>query len=349
MSTSTSSPTTTTTTTTTATMATAADNCDDEEIESNLIARYEQQHFEYYDEDIAVCSVTIKSATSTVGSNLTDEHRDRTGIMIWPATHLLCQWLTSTSNYPGSDGVILELGCGCGLVGVVAACKRATLAATSGDDSSLWVSTDMDEKALELARQNLEWNNISEEKSWVRNLRWGEAEQIKSLQDDLEKARQTRYFADIMAADIVYPSTANQILKLLFSTVEALLIQGGTFHLSFCTRDGHRTPSRLIEEASNAAFSIDVLPPISDDIKRKLPPLLDAKMLVLKRDKDARAKNEMLGGVNCRAFPGLNAAIQRAAEESSDEEWEAPAFFDGDDDEDDEEFRRQLVASKYPE
>jgi hypothetical protein len=77
--------------------------------------------------------------------------------------------------------------------------------------------------------------------------------------------------------------------------------------------------------------------------------LLDAKILVLRRDKDARAKNDTLGSLECRAFPGLNAAIQRAAEESSDEEWEAPAFVDGDDeDEDDEEFRRQLIASKYP-
>lgn len=322
---------------------------EEEQVESNLLARYEQQEFTYYPLDEKPLHVTIKSATSTVGDNLTDDDRDRTGLMIWPATHLLCQWLSgcpdelSLSTLESAGGAVLELGCGCGLVGVVAA--KAT------SHRRVWVSTDMDEKALELARLNLDLNSISSDNvSWTRRLKWGEGDQIQGLQDDLEKAEQnSRQFASVVAADIVYPSTANQVLQLLLATVDTLLVDGGIFYLSFCTRDGYRTPQRLVEAASQAGFSIHALPPIHDDIKRKLPPLLDAKILVLKRDINARIINDRLGTLDCKAFPGLNAAIQRAAEESSDEEWAAPAFVDGDSDEsDDEEFRKKLLASNGP-
>jgi predicted nicotinamide N-methyase len=296
---------------------------DQEEIESNLVARYETEEYVYYPSSHGPLHVAVKSATSTVGSNLTGEDRDRTGIMVWPATHLLCQWL---SERPLSQEIaaVLELGCGCGLVGVVG---KLTL------QNVLWVSTDMDDKALELARHNCELNGIPPDCAWIRKLKWGDEGQIKSLNDDLDKMQQSRQFQAIVAADIVYPATANQVLQLLFETVDNLLASDGTFYLSFCTRDGYRTPQRFIQVASQSGFHIAGLNyQLNEEVKKKLPPLLDAKILVLRRG-DVN-ENGSLGLLDCLAFPGLQAAIQRAAEPSRNEEWDPPAFVDGDDDDD---------------
>ena len=301
---------------------------DQEEIESNLVARYETEEYVYYPSGNGPLHVAIKSATSTVGSNLTGEGRDRTGIMVWPATHLLCQWL-SERLLSQEIVAVLELGCGCGLVGVVGklACQNI-----------LWVSTDMDDKALDLVRHNCELNGISPEFAWVRKLKWGDEGQIKTIKEDLDKVQQIKQFQAIVAADVVYPATASQVLTLLFETVDNLLVSDGTFYLSFCTRDGYRTPQRFIQVASQAGFHISALNyQLDDEVKKNLPPLLDAKILVLRRG-DING-NDLLGLQDCRVFPGLQDAIQRAAEESSDEEWDAPAFVDGDDE---NEFYKEL-------
>lgn len=306
---------------------------DEEEIESNLFARYETEEFVYYPSHQAPLHVSVRSATSTVGSNLTSDNRDRTGIMIWPATHLLCQWLSERPFSHDQSETIIELGCGCGLVGVTAklACKNLK-----------WVSTDMDDKALMLARQNYRMNGFVSDDVMVRNLRWGDKDHIQTIQDELAKFRSSKQVPTIVAADIVYPSTANQVLRLLLDTVDILLAPSGKFYLSFCTRDGYRTPLRLIEAASRAGFLISALDyHLDPDVKSKLPPLLDAKLLVLQRGEVIG--NELLGRLDCPVFPGLHAAIQRAAEESSDEEWEPPAFVDGDDE---ELFRTKLMEQE---
>lgn len=311
----------------------AVSSTDEEEIESDLVARYETEEFVYYPSHHAPLHVFATSATSTVGSNLTGENRDRTGIMIWPATHLLCQWLSERPFSQDQSEAIIELGCGCGLVGVTAKLAHQNL---------LWVSTDMDGKALEITRQNYQINGMASDDAMVLNLKWGDKDQIQLLQDELAKTRSSRQVPAVVAADIVYPSTANQVLRLLFDTVETLLAPSGTFYLSFCTRDGFRTPLRLIQAASQAGFQISALSyQLAPDVKRKLPPLLDAKLLVLHRG-DVIG-NELLGGLDCPVFPGLHAAIQRSAEESSDEEWEPPAFVDGDDE---ESFRRNLASQE---
>lgn len=301
---------------------------DQEEIESNLVARYETEEYVYYPSDYGPLHVAIKSATSTVGSNLTGEDRDRTGIMVWPATHLLCQWL-SERLLSREIAAVLELGCGCGLLGVVGKLSSQDI---------LWVSTDMDDKALDLARHNCELNSISPEFAWVRKLKWGDEGQIKTLKEDLYKVQHSRQFQAIVAADIVYPATANQVLQLLFETVNNLLVSDGTFYLSFCTRDGYRTPQRFIQVASQSGFHIAALDyQLEDEVKKKLPPLLDAKILVLRRG-DVNG-NGSIGLQDCLVFPGLQDAIQRAAEVRSEEEWDPPAFVDGDDE---NEFQKRL-------
>jgi hypothetical protein len=361
--------------------------------------------------------IQMESATTTQGSNLTSsEGHDLTGIMIWPATHLLCQYLcfdnspstTSTTNkqYATTNHkndkqapppppplcigkTVVELGCGCGLLGVTALQfvfqkeqhRQQQLQQQQHDDDDnnglLWVSTDLDEHALSLCRRNYALNGIkvrdkrnnnnstataatttnSSSRCHVQQLRWGDPEAIQATLSILEKHhhRQQRQheksqssssmesatstwplrFDAVVGADIVYPSTSLDILKHLFGTVDQLLSLEGSFWLSFATRDGHRTPVKLIQAASQAGFTISCVH-MNDEqntILRRLPPLLDSKILVLQRNAHARELNASLGKEACTVFPGLQRAIDALdRQSSSDEEWEPPFFNEEDDD-----------------
>ena len=283
---------------------------------NDITAHYQVEIFSYYPNLTDSLDVKIRHATTTVGSQIVSPQKDCTGIMVWPATHLLCQYVCSS---PKLGERVLELGCGCGVVGVTAALSHPTCT---------WVSTDMDPTALTICRENYKLNGIQ---GMVRTLTWASLEQIHQLQHELYRIHKHVKFDVIVGADILYPATCcGHGLINLFETVDMLLSEEGTFVLSFCTRDGHRTPQHLIAAASNAGFTISSLPPLDPALKKKLPPLLDAKILVLKRSENASQQNKELGGDDCTVFPGLVAAIARAEEESSDEEWEAP--FDGESD-----------------
>lgn len=280
---------------------------------NDITAHYQVETFTYYPNVTDTLDVKIRYATTTEGSQIVSPQKDCTGIMVWPATHLLCQYVCSSPKALGER--VLELGCGCGVVGVTAAFSHP---------SCTWVSTDMDQTALTMCRENYKLNGVE---GMVRTLTWASPEHIRQLQHELCRGQKHVKFDAIVGADIIYPATCGQGLINLFETVDMLLSEEGTFVLSFCTRDGHRTPQHLIAAASNAGFVISSVPPLDPVIKQKLPPLLDAKILVLKRSENASQQNKELGDDDCTVFPGLLAAIARAEEECSEEEWEAP--FDG--------------------
>jgi hypothetical protein len=181
----------------------------------------------------------------------------------------------------------------------------------------------MNEAALEMCRENYKLNGIhleNSDKIKVRKLQWGSKKDMCAIQQEV-----LGKFDAIVGADIVYPATCGVALHDLFATVSALLApQDGTFYLSFATRDHHRTPQKLLQAASAAGFKVTCAPPLDCRIQHKLPPFLDAKILILQQCNDAQEHNDKLGGEECLVFPGLKAAIVRAEEASSDEEWEAP-------------------------
>jgi predicted nicotinamide N-methyase len=346
-----------------------------------------------------VVSVRVQSATTTRGGQIVSDGHDATGIMIWPATHVLCDYLarhyqgeywtflqepppppprlqtTATISDPplvsltkekevvsDSDATmaILELGCGCGLVGVVA----AALASNQQSESChklLWVSTDRDEDALTQCRYNYSMNGITvtpEETTdkitndvsnstnavvtvLVSALEWGNATHHQALLHRVEEYRsrsghsatpsQARFDA-IVAADIVYPTTCrHHILPLLLDTVDALLVEHGIFWLAFWSRDGPRTPCHLIEAASAAGFAISATDIVTDQSKVAATTLLPgAQLLQLRRCPNAALYNARLGGSDCLVFPGLDEAKARleAAERDLPEEWNAPPYDD---------------------
>ena len=293
--------------------------------------------------------VPIKYATSTRGRNLTHGTTDSTGIMLWPASHLLCQYIIWNSSSPNMSETlssqeetqfvlgksVIELGSGCGVVSVTAALHRA---------SPFIICTDIDLDALQIAQENINLNHLDDHQGddfiSVRRLAWGDSHSIQQILSSLPDNASTGKFDTVMAADIVYPATCGETLKLLFQTVGELLIPNGKFLLSFVTRDGHHTPMTLIEAASLAGYKIDTIPsqlfvpPLDKKSNSKdqhgnnvtMPPMLDAKLLVLTKDVNhARQWNDNLGEESCHVFPGLKLKAQRALEDdSSVEEWEPP-------------------------
>ena len=285
-----------------------------------LTAHYVTETYNYHDNNASEISIQVFSATTTIGGDIVSDRRDSTGIMLWPATHLICHHLASKNV----GECVLELGCGCGMVGILS---------SKAHTHRLWVSTDRDEQALDMCRKNYVLNEMNAEQLLAWYLEWGNESHIQNLVDKLAKRCPGKdRFDAIVGADIVYPATCGQILHALLGTVSSLLSYDGTFWLSFATRDGAKTPMKLIAAASDAGFFIDMLPPLDSDQKSKLPPLLDSKMLLLRRHPEARQLNAALGTPSCKVFPGLQAAIARMEEPSSEEEWEAP-FGDSSDEE----------------
>lgn len=278
-------------------------------------------------------TVEMQYATTTHGGPIVVP--DVTGQLIWPATYLLCQFLILEPV----EVSVLELGCGCGMVGAVAMKHHRQ----KQHRNQLWVSTDMDATALKLCQQNFLRNGIACDimddhgsMAMVYPLTWGNEYDIQRIQNAIPNTW-PRTFDRIVAADIIYPSTCQgQVLLQLFATIDALLsTENGTCYISFCNRDRtYATIRALIDAASTAGYAITAVPehhPIhSSHVRQRLPPLLDAQILVLRRDPQATEHNAALGAADCNVFRGLQAAIQRrqAHLEEDDESWDAPPVDD---------------------
>ncbi len=162
----------------------------------------------------------------------------QSGQLLWPAApalsrHLIANWETLRSS---GETSVLEVGAGCGMVGIVAAklgCKRV-------------VMTDRDLGALELIQQNAAAAGVDEQCS-VLPLSWHAKARAKKVEASKGKgagdngSRQTIAesgveehaavlamseegggFGLVVAADVIY---ALEIVSMLFGTVDVLLKQ----------------------------------------------------------------------------------------------------------------------------
>lgn len=358
----------------------------EEESLPELYANYEIEEFTYYRERINNCDdiknddeeeaviIKIKYATTTRGRQIVHESKDSTGIMLWPASRIMCQfiaWISSSSSSSSSSkhnyigDTVLEVGCGCGVVSVLAAKLNLV---------KFIVCTDFDTDALKLSDDNMQLNNLDQEqeiyygnddkndteqdnKTIIKSypLTWGsvsDVDQVLKLMNNCmmnNTDQQEKKFDTILGADIVYPRTSDELLHELFASIKLLLKKGkeGKFILSFVSRDGPLTPLKLIRAASQAGFYIDHVISeqsfCSEKIKKRLPPTMESKLLVLVQEQeqpqynengdivDAASYNSTLGSDECHVFPGLDAAIERQNQQSdSDEEWQAPFFEESD-------------------
>lgn len=341
-------------------ITTTDDNDDDDDIKSKggMVGDGQRNEVDYGDyatqrERMAAVPIRIEKAACTIGGRIVTNDYDMTGVMIWPATHLACQYLISSSCRaagPGTRGIIggtvLELGCGCGMVGIAAAVAAASRRPKSSSSSftcsrappSLWISTDMHDSVLELCRKNYRLNGIDVDcdddqayhSAHVRQLLWGDHERMDEILTECQRRVENRCnkyrmpspsscafrFDAVVGADIVYPDTCGKVLDDLFETVDRMLSADGTFYLSYASRDGSRTSSRLVDAAGRSGYRVSCILSAGaldpDLLLKRLPPMLDSKLLALRRAPNAREENDRIGiDDRCPIFPGMRNAAAR--------------------------------------
>ena len=142
-------------------------------------------------------SIKIKQGTS-VGAG-------RTGVAVWNSCLLLTRLLVQNQNQYIENKIVLELGCGTGLASI--ACAR--LGATRV------ISTDGNPEVVDLARQNVERNSVSNVVE-TTTLGWG-----------LLNAMDYSDVADvIIGSDLTYNSGTWRVLT---ETISTILKPGGRF------------------------------------------------------------------------------------------------------------------------
>jgi SAM-dependent methyltransferase len=191
-------------------------------------------------------SITLSGHKAELGQTL-----HSTGLTLWRASELLCDYMIRNANTNSADGStgstgtgtmtmdnknVLELGAGLGLCGILAHHLQAANV----------VLTDGDTDALKLMRSNVAANcqgtgasagscdaNSCDSASSIqcRQLVWGDKERL----DDLRRAGPFENgFHLVLGADIIY---VVEILEPLFQSVQRLLADGGQFWLAYARRN----------------------------------------------------------------------------------------------------------------
>lgn len=144
-----------------------------------------------------------------------------TGLTLWRASNILCEYLLKHSRRMIQHKSVLELGAGLGICGILA----------HKLDASVVVLTDGDTNTLQALRQNVALNtesNVPSSRIQCKQLRWG-----KHLDEFASSSCISKYQV-IIGSDVVY---AQDQLEPLFNTVSTLLDPKGTFLLAFTRRN----------------------------------------------------------------------------------------------------------------
>lgn len=189
---------------------------------------------------------------------------DLTGQVLWTAAFLASWYMAAPSvraQWKGADAI--ELGAGCGLMGMVAAtyCRSVLF-------------TDNEKEVLDLLELNL--NHVPPTcKGEVAPLHWGSDEDHAAL-DKLTQGRSNGGYRLVLGCDIVYWAIS---IKPLFETVSRLLAKpdptkpgdkGGTFILGYFRRNATMQENMLAaaveagleyDEVSHDSFLPDPRPP----------------------------------------------------------------------------------------
>jgi predicted nicotinamide N-methyase len=160
-----------------------------------------------------------------------------TGLTLWRASELLCDYMIRTSTALEQKNV-LELGAGLGLCGILAHHLQAANV----------VLTDGDTDALKFMRANVAANCSSSSTSTVgidssssattriiqcRQLVWGDCNRVDDLKHQYTND-DNQGFHLVLGSDIIY---VEEILDPLFQSVDRLLADSGEFWLAYARRN----------------------------------------------------------------------------------------------------------------
>lgn len=149
-----------------------------------------------------------------------------TGMTIWRASNLLCQFLLQYCDKEIRDKTILEMGAGLGLCSLLAYHLKA---------KNVWCS-DGDTDTLDQMRKNVNINLEKEGLSLLESgvnihcvqLRWG----VTKISNFRKKT--SEYFDVIMGSDIIY---VEEVVEPIFDIVADLLTEKGKFLLAYARRN----------------------------------------------------------------------------------------------------------------
>eukprot|EP00978_Attheya_sp_CCMP212_P007268 scaffold16926_cov59-Attheya_sp.AAC.2 len=159
-----------------------------------------------------------------------------TGLTLWRASHLLCNYLVSHTKEIVENKTILELGAGLGLCGILAhKLGTRSVVLTDGDTDTL---AEMRHNVLINTNQTTEKQDGSKISTITcRQLRWGRnVDTFFEQQKQVQTAINERWngYDIIMGSDIIY---VEEIIEPLFQTVVTLLGKDGKFLLAYARRN----------------------------------------------------------------------------------------------------------------
>lgn len=158
-----------------------------------------------------------------------------TGLTLWRAAPLLCNFLLINSNLYVNNKTILELGAGLGLCGILTAIIGASKVILSdGDSLSLSNMRENVERNKHLFSSNYNHDNDNNDNQIIEclQLRWGI--NVEEFKIKCNLSTPDGLFETIIGSDIIYVET---ILEPLFLTVSTLLTQNGAFLLAYARRN----------------------------------------------------------------------------------------------------------------
>lgn len=150
-----------------------------------------------------------------------------TGLTLWRAAPILCNYLILNSELYVKNKVVLELGAGLGLCSILTAILGASTVIISDGDSI----------SLSNMRENIERNRHlfsinSNVNVQCLQLRWGI--NLEEFKIKCNLSTSDGLFDIILGSDIIYVET---ILEPLFLTIANLLTKNGTFILAYARRN----------------------------------------------------------------------------------------------------------------
>jgi len=198
-------------------------------------------------------------------SSLHSKREEISGRQVWCGSYLLSQYLISerysADKKPSIEGKrVLELGCGTGLLGMVAARNQSPCVAL----------TDGDEEALKLVRVNLEndANLLPRGIAYAKYLRWGEEESYDDFSTWCREKWPTMWkdnvdFDVILAGDVLYK---DDLPVLFFNAVNRFLSNSSTLYLCHIPRAnvGHDV---VINTAKQKGFAVEKIPLDKNDFQ----------------------------------------------------------------------------------
>jgi len=175
-----------------------------------------------------------------------DAHVDRTGLLLWPGSFLLCAYLLAARAELGKGETtqhIVELGAGAtGLAGLLLShftCMRPSgfssmksrprTNLTDGDPESVAILSDNAKHHFESGENDAERSSSGTTLSMtpiadivVQRLRWGNQDEADALVSGDWKAASL-----VLGSDILYPSIPLAVIRQLLQTVRVLMIPEG--------------------------------------------------------------------------------------------------------------------------